>query len=684
MGFFSQFAAFSLVILGVTFVQKDFGLSAFLAGLVFLPRLVPELLFARRAGHIADVVGPTLPIGVGMAVIAAAMAAVSVLADRGYLVLVVAFAAVGLGVAMVDAPRRVAAQSSVARQYQGVVAGISSTTTRLGATFGIAVLGGVIVAIQYGRSVHLLAQTGVHVNQGDRFALDSLLANGNTGAHRLRQLPPQVAGPIRARRARRLRLCLQQQHARRGGSGSRGRAGLGDPPQLSGRARGGAGRDGGMTLARLTAAICALALSAGVASCTGTSGTPTDVANLEARFSQCELRQSAPRCYAPQQIRRSYEVQGLLDSGVPGRGERVVIVENASPSLRHDVHIYDRVVGLDDPQLTVVQPFGATRSDEDSEDVLDVETVHSIAPGAGIIVVDAHTAKLSAAAQAANMIDGASLLRASQYVIEHDLGDVLSLSWSTGETCLSPRQLADAHRAFQQARDRGMTVVASAGDQGDIGRNCASATTRGVNYPATDPLVMSVGGTRLAAVGSVGTWQGETTWNESTPQLGANRATGGGYSSRFARPDYQPDAPGRPPGRAIPDVAYDADHQTGVPTARSVAGTTKEVSGGGTSLGAPSWAGIVALADQRAGHRVGFINAALYRIAAGPAYRPALHDITQGDNTLRLDVGSTDLVVAGYDAGPGWDPVTGLGSPRAPNLAATLPVSLRPTDGTGL
>ncbi len=66
-----------------------------------------------------------------------------------------------------------------------------------------------------------------------------------------------------------------------------------------------------------------------------------------------------------------------------------------------------------DPQLTVVQPFGATRSDEDSEDVLDVETVHSIAPGAGIIVVDAHTAKLSAAAQAANMIDGASLLRAS-------------------------------------------------------------------------------------------------------------------------------------------------------------------------------------------------------------------------------------------------------------------------------
>jgi EmrB/QacA subfamily drug resistance transporter len=197
VGFFSQFAAFSLVILGVTFVQKAFGLSAFLAGLVFLPRLLPELLFARRAGHIADVVGPTVPIGIGMAVIAAATAAVSVLADRSYLVLVVAFAAVGLGVAMVDAPRRVAAQSSVSREYQGVVAGISSTTTRLGATFGIAVLGSVIVAIQYGRSVHLLAQAGVRVNQGDRFTLDSVLANGNAGAGRLRQLSPQAAGPIR-------------------------------------------------------------------------------------------------------------------------------------------------------------------------------------------------------------------------------------------------------------------------------------------------------------------------------------------------------------------------------------------------------------------------------------------------------------------------------------------------------
>jgi subtilase family serine protease len=134
----------------------------------------------------------------------------------------------------------------------------------------------------------------------------------------------------------------------------------------------------------LLAVASLLTLSAAAGGCATSSVTSTEVANLEARFSQCEFRQQEPRCYAPQEIRTSYDVQRLLGSGVTGQGKTIVIVENASPSLRHDVHVYDQVVGLTDPQLTVVQPFGATRSDQDSEDVLDVETAHSIAPGAAI------------------------------------------------------------------------------------------------------------------------------------------------------------------------------------------------------------------------------------------------------------------------------------------------------------
>src|SRR5262249_55663888 len=80
-------------------------------------------------------------------------------------------------------------------QYQGVVAGLNSTMTRLGGTLGIAVLGSVLVASQYGRSLHLLAQTGIHLDPDDRFALDSVVANGKAGGSELRDLGPQLAGP---------------------------------------------------------------------------------------------------------------------------------------------------------------------------------------------------------------------------------------------------------------------------------------------------------------------------------------------------------------------------------------------------------------------------------------------------------------------------------------------------------
>jgi subtilase family serine protease len=99
--------------------------------------------------------------------------------------------------------------------------------------------------------------------------------------------------------------------------------------------------------------------------------------------------------------------------------------------------------------------------------------------------------------------------------------------------------------------------------------------------------VTAVGGLRLAAAN--GGYQGEVAWNESRPQSGARMATGGGYSGAFPHPAFQAGLPAAG-GRAIPDVAYDADHNTGVPTVRTVVGRTQMVLGGRTSLGAPSWA----------------------------------------------------------------------------------------------
>jgi hypothetical protein len=126
------------------------------------------------------------------------LAVVSVFAGHGYPVMIFAFLAVGAGAALVDTPRRLAAQSSVSGEYQGVVAGVSSTVTRLGATLGITVLGSLLVASQYGQSLHLLAQSGIRIDRDDRFALDSLLASGHAGAVELRELPPHLASSMQS------------------------------------------------------------------------------------------------------------------------------------------------------------------------------------------------------------------------------------------------------------------------------------------------------------------------------------------------------------------------------------------------------------------------------------------------------------------------------------------------------
>jgi subtilase family serine protease len=122
--------------------------------------------------------------------------------------------------------------------------------------------------------------------------------------------------------------------------------------------------------------------------------------------------------------------------------------------------------------------------------------------------------------------------------------------------------------------------------------------------------------------------------------------------------------------RGVPDVAADANPDTGVPVVASNIGGGYTISGhGGTSASAPIWAGIIALADQYAGHRLGFVNPAVYQIARSLQYHQAFHDITAGkSNTAEFPDGT----IIGYRAAPGWDPVTGWGSPNAQVLVPLL------------
>jgi subtilase family serine protease len=234
---------------------------------------------------------------------------------------------------------------------------------------------------------------------------------------------------------------------------------------------------------------------------------------------------------------------------------------------------------------------------------------------------------------------------------------------------------------LQTAREQNVTVIAASGDNGAASIPCngvtAPAPQKGVNLPASSPLVLAVGGTNLQASRTTGAYQDETAWNDPIPPaqerlLPADAepaaASNGGFSSVFPRPSYQAGVPGIGSARGVPDVAGDASLYSGMAVVQDVGGKAAIFPSDGTSAGAPFWAGIIALADQYAGRHLGFVNPAIYRIGRSRAYHRAFHDITTGDNTVTYPGGT----VTGYRAAPGWDPVTGWGTPDAQALVPLL------------
>jgi subtilase family serine protease len=249
-------------------------------------------------------------------------------------------------------------------------------------------------------------------------------------------------------------------------------------------------------------------------------------------------------------------------------------------------------------------------------------------------------------------------VRSAEVISQSGMGQDFSL----GEDSWTSAEVATMSSALEYAAARRVTVAAGSGDEGVLG-NGSSTPVKEVILPSSDPLALEVGGTSLTASPVTGAYISETTWN--TPSSGS----GGGFSHLFARPAYQDGVPGIGATRGVPDVAADAEGSTGMALAFSAPGGSYELIGaGGTSAGAPFWAGLIALADQEAGHPLGFVNPAIYRIARGPLYRKAFHDITTGNNTVALN----GVTITGYQTRPGWDPVTGWGTPDAQVLIPLL------------
>ncbi|HEY5335003.1 MAG TPA: S53 family peptidase, partial [Mycobacteriales bacterium] len=356
---------------------------------------------------------------------------------------------------------------------------------------------------------------------------------------------------------------------------------------------------------------------------------------------QC-LTATGGRCLTPALLRTAYDLDGLSAQGLTGAGVTIGIVDSfGSPTLAHDLAVYDAQYDLPALDLQVISPVGTPPAfdagDSDmvgwaAETTLDVEVAHSVAPGAKIVVIETPTSETE------GLQGFPEILKAESYVLDHHLVDLISQSFAATEpTFTDPDQIrALSAEVYPKARTLGVTVLSSSGDNGPTDVHLDQHTLydhRVVDWPASDPLVTSVGGTRLDLGANGAREQPDAAWG------GDGGAGGGGTSSVFARPSYQNSVASVVGAhRGIPDISLDASTASGVITYGSYDGGGWSV-GGGTSQAAPILAGIVALADQQAHARIGFLNDALYGPLAGSP-TGGIVDVTRGSNGL----GSTSTV----------------------------------------
>jgi subtilase family serine protease len=439
----------------------------------------------------------------------------------------------------------------------------------------------------------------------------------------------------------------------------------------------------------------------------GKMSTPPTTAVCEAKFGVA--------CYQPFQLQRAYNLAPLFSQGIEGQGETIVIVDAfGSPSIASDLQTFDSELGLPNPpSFRVITPEGPITTNPKNctstysptgpdlcsdyygwteETSLDVEWSHVMAPEANILLVETPMTETD------GIYGFPQIVAAENYVVDHHLGNVISQSFgATESTFTSPSQIYSLRSAYVNAARHGVTVLAGSGDAGstneicDPSSGCADpddviccSSTPVISWPASDPLVTAVGGTKLHLNDEGYRTAPDSVWNDLSSTVGIPGpvytfgSSGGGHSTVFSRPQFQNGVAGIVgDSRGTPDIAMSAASSAAVDiydtTAPSVAGWGIV---GGTSEASPLFSGIVALADQVAGHSLGYLNPALYALAQS-GQPDGIVPISQGNNTFTFctaaDVqsngacaSSADLVtVPGFSANGSYNNATGWGTVNA-------------------
>lgn len=355
---------------------------------------------------------------------------------------------------------------------------------------------------------------------------------------------------------------------------------------------------------------------------------------------------AAGTSFSPVEVGKLYQ----FPQGVTAANQTIGIIELGGGFREADIAAYFKSIGQKPPKV-IAMAVGSGKNNPggpngpDGEVMLDIEVAGAVAPGARIVVYFAPNTDQG-------FVDAiASAIHDTRYN-----PSVISISWGSAEVNWTAQAMTALDAACQSAAALGVTITVAAGDNGSS--DGINDGKNHVDFPASSPHVLACGGTRLSGNGS--SISDETVWNE---QAQGGGATGGGVSNFFPRPNWQASSNVPQPtvptgGRGVPDVAGDADPQTGYVI--RVDGKTMVI--GGTSAVAPLWAGLIAVANQRNGKASGFIQPALY----AAKNKNAFSDIMQGSN-------------GSFQAGPGWDACTGLGSPIAPGVInAIKPASSGP------
>lgn len=334
-----------------------------------------------------------------------------------------------------------------------------------------------------------------------------------------------------------------------------------------------------------------------------------------------------------------------------GTGQTIAILELGGGFRSGDLEAYFHEIGVNLPTVTAVSVDHArnhptTPDSDDGEVMLDIEVAGAVVPAAKLVVYFGPN-------------HGQGFLHVLNAAV-HDnerAPSVISISWGGPEDPVEQQAIDAFHDVFTAAAALGITVCVASGDHGtaDLDADHWDGKIH-VDHPACDPLVLGCGGTQITGGKDV-VWNDKTPFNTATPG-GGGWASGGGISQVFPVPDYQQKADlpvslvtGKA-GRGVPDIAM------------SATGYFTRVDGhvgpsGGTSAVAPLMAALVARLSQACGKNVGFLNPVLYSAA------DAIDDVTSGTNAITG-------TLPGYDAGPGWDACTGMGTPDGTALLAAL------------